>query len=89
MYQGSGEDLALVFLLLYEALYKSLKCHEVSFWKNKISFADGGISKKHFFFENLNHLLINVEYIWISILQVLHNKYLHILGHIYTVLYMK
>ena len=31
MYQGCGEDLALVFLLLYEALYKSLKCHEVSF----------------------------------------------------------
>ena len=31
MYQGCGEDLALVFLLLYEALYKSLKCNEVSF----------------------------------------------------------
>ena len=41
--------------------------------KYLISFAEGGISKKHLFFENLNHLLINVEYIWMSILQVLHN----------------
>ena len=63
MYQGCGEDLAVVFLLLYEALYKSWKCNEVSFGKNKISFAEGGIGKKHFFFENLNHLLINVKYI--------------------------
>ena len=63
MYQGCGEGLGLIFLLLYEALYKSLKCHEVSFSKNKISFAEAGISKKHFFFENLNHLLIYVEYI--------------------------
>ena len=31
MYQGCGEDLAVVFLLLYEALYKSWKCNEVSF----------------------------------------------------------
>ena len=63
MYQGCREDLVLIFLLLYKALYKSLKCHEVYFSKNKISFAEGGISKKPLFFENLNHLLINVEYI--------------------------
>ena len=63
MYQGWREDVVLIFLLLYKALYKSLKCDEVSFCKNKISFAEGGISKEHLFFENLNHLLINVEYI--------------------------
>ena len=75
MYKGWREDVVLIFLLLYKALYKSLKCDEVSFWNNKIRFAEGGISKKHLFFWKSEPF---IEKCWIHLnvnLQVLHNVF--------------
>ena len=65
-HQGCREDLVVIFLLLYKVLYKSLECPEVSFERIKSALQREVSVRNICFFENLNHLLIDVEYIRMS-----------------------
>ena len=75
-------------------LYKSLKCREGALFERINSILERRRSVGNIYFWKVWTIYwLNVEYIWISMLLLLHNvfenTYLHILSPVYTVLFMK